>query len=498
MIVRDWLAAAAASRPSGTALTYYRDGQRHSLTLAELNTLVSRWTAALANFGVNPGDHVGLLMPNNEAAVFIILAAARRGAVLVPLNTRLTTDELGYQITKSRCATILFDPQLSEQIPTLDQGSVSLIEVRPELLPAGDFDAVYHDGAYDLNAVQAIIFTSGTTGQPKGAQITFGNHYFSALGSAARIGLDPGDSWLVCLPFYHVGGLAIIFRSLLYNTAVSLFDMRAGFDPAALMQHIVDEPVTLISLVPTMLWRMLDAGFADPAHLRLILLGGAATTPELIERCRGLRLPIVTTYGMTEATSQVATLLPEGVYAKPGSVGRPLMFTQVAVVDGHGAPLPAGEVGEIVVSGLSVMHGYFDETHDDKKRGNRLFTGDLGYLDADGDLWILQRRSDLIISGGENIYPAEVESVLRRHPAVADVCVVGVPDPEWGQRVAAAVVLKSNAVATADELTTFCRDHLAGYKIPRAYKFLKALPQTASGKVQRSAVQRLMAVNSAD
>src|SRR5690606_19213253 len=201
-----------------------------------------------------------------------------------------------------------------------------------------------------------------------------------------------------------------------------------------------------------------------------------------------------TTYGLTEAASQVATMLPAGVRTKPGSVGRPLLFTQVRIVDEVGQAVPAGTPGQILVSGPTVMAGYDGDEAATQQvlRNGELHTGDLGYLDEEGDLWILQRRSDLIVRGGENVYPAEVEAVLRRHPAVAEACVVGIPDAEWGQRVAAMVVLENGREVTAGELEAHCRQHLAGYKLPRVWRFVATLPQTASGKISRRAVQEEM------
>jgi O-succinylbenzoic acid--CoA ligase len=203
-------------------------------------------------------------------------------------------------------------------------------------------------------------------------------------------------------------------------------------------------------------------------------------------------LPIATTYGLTEAASQVATAPPAEVNRKPGHVGKPLMFSTVQIVDPQGQELPFGEIGEIAISGPTVMRGYYrqpDATAQTLRAGT-LYTGDLGYLDDEGDLWVVQRRADLIISGGENIYPIEVERALREHPAVADACVVGLDDAEWGQRVAAMVVRREALPVTEAELIAFCRTRLAGYKQPRQIRFVEALPQTASGKVRREVVRQ--------
>ncbi|RMF05138.1 MAG: o-succinylbenzoate--CoA ligase, partial [Chloroflexi bacterium] len=234
----------------------------------------------------------------------------------------------------------------------------------------------------------------------------------------------------------------------------------------------------------------IDQNTLTSPQLRVILVGGAEVSPQLADSCRELNLPVAATYGLTEAASQVATAAPGDTRRKPGSVGKPLLFSAVRVADPAGNSLPAGEIGEIVVSGPTVMAGYYrqpDATRQALRHGE-LFTGDLGYLDADGDLFVVQRRSDLIVSGGENVYPAEVERVLRSHPAVADACVVGLPDPEWGQRVAAMVVCAKPVAKAA--LRDFCRQQLGGYKQPRLFKFVESLPLTASGKVHRDAVRR--------
>lgn len=227
--------------------------------------------------------------------------------------------------------------------------------------------------------------------------------------------------------------------------------------------------------------------------MRVILLGGASAPLPLLEKARELNLPVAQTYGLTEAASQVATCTPEQTRAKPGCAGSPLMFTSVRIENEQGEPLPPGEIGEIVVSGSTVMREYDQNPDATAKtlRNGALHTGDLGYLDADGDLWVVTRRSDLIVTGGENVYPAEVERVLLEHPSVWEACVVGVDDIQWGQKVAAAVTLKNGEQATGEKIQAFCREKLAGYKIPREVRIVESLPMTASGKIQRGEVQKL-------
>jgi len=322
--------------------------------------------------------------------------------------------------------------------------------------------------------------------------LTFDNHLSSANASAYRIGIDVNDRWLSCLPLYHVGGLAVVFRSCLYGTAIVL---HKRFDVDAFHASLGRDAVTLTSVVPTMLHRLLQSrGAPWPESLRLVLLGGAAATPELLAAAWDAGLPVAPTYGLTEASSQVATALPGDAQPKPGTVGKPLFGAEVRIVDNEGRELPAGEIGEVTVRGPQVMAGYYrnEAATAQTIRDGWLYTGDLGYTDADGDLFLVQRRSDLIVSGGENVYPAEVEAVLRVHPAVAEACVVGVPDAEWGQRVAAAVQLRPGAALEESALLAFCRERLAGYKVPRQVRFVAELPQTASGKIERRRVVEML------
>jgi len=486
--MQDWLTARAYATPRATALII---GDRQ-WTYGELDQLVDHYGAGLLAQGVTPGQPIATLLPNGLASVCLIHAMARLGAVLVPLNTRLTSAELRWQIDQSDCRLVIYaaaTATVASELVANDFVAVdaATLTARPEKTMS------VSPHPFQLDAPQAIVFTSGTTGRPKGAVLTFANHFWGATASSYRLGLLPSDRWLSCLPLYHVGGLAVVFRSCLYGTAIVLHDR---FDLAAFDASLERDQITLTSVVPTMLQRLLALrqGRPWPPTLRHILLGGAAATPELLAESRQSGAPVATTYGLTEAASQVATLCPADVVRKPGSVGKPLMFTRVRIVDEAGNSLAAGEKGEIVVKGPTVMAEYYKNPDATAKtlRNGELFTGDIGFLDDEGDLWLVQRRNDIIISGGENIYPAEVEGVLRQHPAVADACVVGLPDAEWGQRVAALVECQPDTQVTAAELLAFSRQQLAGYKQPRLIAFTAALPQTASGKIERRTVVEIL------
>ncbi len=506
--MQDWLAARAQTTPQALALIF----RERALTYAELNQRVEGLCAGLLADGVEPGQAVAALLPNGVEYVCLVHALARLGATLVPLNTRLTASELAWQLAQTGAKRLLHDASLAGAAGRATDLAADSRPLRVDALAVENAAAAPSQNhppksdrspnqPFELNTPQAIVFTSGTTGQPKGALLTFANHFWSATASSYRLGLRPDDCWLSCLPLYHVGGLAVVFRSCLYGTAIALHErFEADAFNAALDEPAHERPVTLTSLVPTMLYRLLAARGEQslPPSLRLVLLGGAAAPGELLAAALARGVPVAATYGLTEAASQVATAEPATVRRKPGSAGKPLMFTAVRIVDtkagDNGASLPAGEIGEVVVSGPTVMRGYHgnaDATARTLRRGE-LFTGDVGYLDDEGDLWLVQRRSDIIISGGENVYPAEVEGVLRQHPAVAEACVVGVADVEWGQRVVALVALVSGESVSEAELLAFGRERLAGYKQPRRVRFTESLPQTASGKVARGEVARLM------
>lgn len=491
-LTTDWLRARTLASPE--ALAVITEGSAY--TFRELDAMVSRLCDCLRQEGVVAGEHIAILMPNSLAAVCAIFAMGRLGTIAVPLNTRLTQGEIIWQMKRADCNRMLCSPT-TEPVATEVAAATDLpLHVFPETpaeweawlapLPMSP-DATLSN--QDLSSLQAIQFTSGTTGFPKGAMITYANHLWGAIGSAFKLGVQANDRWLVCMPLFHVGGMAILFRSCLYGTAVVL---QRGFDEAAVLHSLAAEKITLISLVPTMLKRLLDAGLnTDRApDLRLILLGGAAAPASLLESTFDAKLPVAVTYGLTETASQVATMRPTEARAKPGSSGRPLLFSEIKTVDENGTMTAANQPGEVAVRGPSVMAGYYaDEaaTHATLHDG-WLYTGDIGYLDDDDDLWILNRRSDLIVSGGENIYPAEIERVLRVNPHVVEASVVGLPHPLWGQQVAALVQLDRPGAIDENELLNYCRQSLAGYKQPRLLAFIDEMPMTGSGKIHRHAV----------
>ncbi|MFI5177868.1 MAG: o-succinylbenzoate--CoA ligase [Vicinamibacterales bacterium] len=475
-VTTDWLRKRAWLTPSAPAVMLHDA----TLTFGELDERVDDVAAALAARGVGPGDRVALLLPNGLPFVELVHAVPRVGAILVPLNTRLTPAELSWQVADAGARLAVFD----DSTDALAAGSsrdaarthVAELHGHEQRLPAVE------DGG--LDRVHSIIYTSGTTGRPKGAMLTFGNHFWSAIGSALNLGLDPDDRLLACLPMFHVGGLAVLLRSAIYGQAAVVHE---SFDPQR-VNGAIDDGVTVVSVVSRMLARMLEErGHTPyPSTLRAVLLGGGPAPQPLLEACGARGVPVVQTYGLTEAASQVATLAPADALRKLGSAGKPLFPTEIRI-DRAGAEAAPGDPGEILVRGATVSPGYWNREDEPPAafRDGWLRTGDVGRLDDEGYLYVLDRRDDLIISGGENVYPTEVEAVLLSHPSVAEAGVYGVADERWGAVPAASVVARPGASVTADELGAFCRERLAKYKVPVSIRFVEALPHTAAGKLLR-------------
>jgi len=430
-----------------------------------------------------PAFPLALLLRDPLSFVTWFHAATLAGYTVLPLNQRLTAAELATQLADARALGLLGEAGderlagVARRLPGLRVTTApDPVHLPPPATPlCGE--------AVDLDAPLAVLFTSGTSGRAKGASLSWGNFLASARGAAECLGPVVRERWLASLPLYHVGGLSILARSVLFGAPVHLQDR---FDVEAVSEALEAGTIAAVSLVPTMLARLLDHRGARPAPdgLKLVLLGGAAAGAGLLRRAREAGWPVRATYGLTEATSQVAT-----ADAGPGDDEpplRPLPGVEVRV-QRDGRDVASGEAGEILVAGATVMIGY---AHDEAAsravlRGGWLHTGDIGFLDADGGLRVLDRRDDLVVTGGENVYPAQVEAVLLEHPDIAEAGVAGVPDGDLGTRVAAWVVRREGSRLDAASLDAFCRERLAGYQCPREYNFADALPRNAAGKLLR-------------
>lgn len=495
-LVPDWIASNAGRMPERTAIEVA--GER--LTFRQLDEEVSRLARRLSGIGVRPGDRVAGLLHNGLVAALLPHATLRLGAIAALLNVRLAAPELDAQLGVLEPRLLLVDALTVEIAKSLK--GVSPIGVDGESANTLG-DPALHDheepevslhAAHNAESVLAIVHTSGTTGLAKAAMLTVGNFLWSALSSSRNLSMIPDDRWLACMPLYHVGGLSIVTRAAIDGfTSV----VHPGFNAATVNRSVDNDGVTMVSVVAAMLQRMLDEreDRRFPESLRCVLAGGGPVPTRLVERCELLGVPLLQTYGLTETASQVATLAPQDAFGRPGSVGRALWPSAIRIADASSEQLPAGTEGEIQVRGPIVMAGYYNNPRATAAKvvDGWLRTGDIGRMDEDGYLYVLDRRDDLIISGGENVYPAEVEGVLLLHDSVREVAVVGVTDQEWGERVVALVGFTDSPVADLrSALDAHCRAHLAGYKVPREYVFVSdPLPRTPSGKTRRDEVRVL-------
>ena len=464
--------AQARRDPDGQALV----AAEQRWTWAELDADVGRAAGALVAAGMGPGDRLAILAANHPATVVLLFAVRRLGATLVPLNVRLAPEELRAQRDRVRPRLVLADAGRMDVLP----GAESL---EPWARRGGESAVA---GAPDPEADWALLFTSGTTGTPRVARLAVRAFDALARASAENLGPRPGDRWLCNLPLFHVGGLGTAVRCA-HDGATLVLHPR--FDAEAVVRAVRDEGITHLSLVARTLEQCLDVGLV-PGQLRGVLVGGGPVPPALIQRARAAGIPVLLTYGLTEACSQVTTERPGE--ADGQTAGAPLPGLEVRIVDAAGRPVPPGDEGTVAVRGPTLMRGYLDDEAATAAalRGGWLQTGDLGRLDARGRLTVLARRTDLILSGGENVYPAEVEAVLAAHPAVAEVAVVGRPDPRWGQVPVAVVVPRQTA--SPEELPglrAWARARLAAFKVPAEVLGATELPRTAAGKVDRAAVQ---------
>lgn len=487
----DWLRRRAFSNPDRLALIS-GDSRRTFAELDQRVDLAARW---LAGLGVSAGDHVALYLPNSLGFVELVHALARLDAVLVPINLRLTPDEVAWQLADAH-ASLLISSETPEPLRSALESQCPATRIQnidphaPDYTVAGDVDPPALVESHHPDDLHAIVYTSGTTGRPKGALISYGNHWWSAIGSGLNLGIHVDDRWMAVLPLFHVGGLSILMRSVIYGIAVVIHE---SFDPDAVNQSIRDDRVTIISVVSTMLRRMLVAQgeTSYPEWLRCVLLGGGPAPRPLLEECASRGVPVTQTYGLTESASQIVTLPPEDALPKLGSAGKAL-YPNELLIEADNRIAEPDEPGEILVRGPIITSGYFNrpDASEAALRDGWFHTGDAGYLDSDGYLYVLDRRDDLIVTGGENVYPAEVEAVLSGHPEIEEAGVIGIPDDEWGQRVIGVISCVAGSSPDAEEIRTWCRQYLAGYKIPvRVERIHEPLPRNAGGKLLRRSLR---------
>ncbi|HED66613.1 MAG TPA: long-chain-fatty-acid--CoA ligase [Planctomycetes bacterium] len=501
MIVR-FLIDTAARDPDAPAVI----SGTERLSYGELLEAVRRDAARLHGAGVRAGSRVAVLDANTVGFLISTFSVAWLGAVLQPLNTRLSPRELAEILRDAETKVLLAGESLRSTAEPLAR-EVEGLEVLDCGHPFGARPAAQlptpDPVPRDPGSLAHLYTTSGTTGRPKGVCLTHGNVVVHARNVVRELGIGPGDRWGHFAPMFH---LADAWANLALTLVGGVHVLLPRFDADAALECIERDRVTLTNLVPTMLTRMVAAATKrsfDPASLRLILSGGAPITPALVRRVlQTFRCEYVQTYGMTE-TSPYLTLgiLTDELRALPepqrlaylARTGRPFAGIDLEVVDEQGREVPRDDrtVGEIRVRGASVSPGYWRRPEETREvfRDGWLYTGDLAVIEEHGYVNIVDRKKDMILSGGENVYSAEVESVLAEHPAVQEVAVFALPDEDLGERVAAAIVLHEGERAEESELRAWCRERIAHYKVPREVRFLEELPRTGSGKVSKKVLR---------
>jgi len=453
------------------------------VTFHELNEKVIKLAGRLHNCGVEKGQHVAILMKNSIQFIVTVYALHYIGAISILLNTRLSDEEINYQLLNSDTNFLIVDKQPNLKVTN----EMKVLEINK--LNSNEYKEFNFQETFESTDIATMMYTSGTTGSPKAVLQTYSNHWNSAIASVLNLGLNQQDVWLVCLPMFHVGGLSTVYKSAIYGMKIVLTDKT---DAKTILRSIKKHQITILSVVTKVLNDLISITEEtnELSKIRAALLGGGPAPLPLLQKAQLLNVPVYQTYGMTETCSQIATLSPEFMLSKIGSAGKALFGCSLEIRDNQTKCLP-GVVGEIVVKGPNVSKGYYKIEHESDSTGY-FYTGDLGYVDEDGFLFVVDRRSDLIISGGENIYPAEIESVLLSHSAIKEAGVTGKKDNTWGKVPIAFVVAESNNPPSPIELIEFCRGKIAGYKIPKEIRYVQSLPRNATNKLVRRELLKLL------
>jgi long-chain acyl-CoA synthetase len=478
MIYVHSLGRALRFYPDRTALA--RDGR--SLTFRELHTRVEGIAGTLTSHGLGVGDRLALLLPNGPDYIELMYACSILGVIAVPLNTRLSTKEIDRVLEDARPHGIVRHSSLA--VPGVQLSWQHVIDEESLPTSSDPVPKVF----YDPEAVLGLIYTSGTTGQPKGVMVTHGNVLADIHNFNYWMRYTEGGTYLHAAPIFHIADFPSMFAAPAFGASQITIPK---FSAQTFCETVQREHVTHTVLVPTMinlLTQFRDAREYDLSSLRVLAYGGSPMAPELVHRTRELlpKVKLIQVYGLSETGFLTGLQDQEHTEDRLMSCGRPCPGVDLLVTATSGKQVEPGEAGELISRGANVMRGYWNNPEETAKafRDGFFRTGDIGRQDAAGYFYILDRLKDMIVTGGENVYSGEVEAVIYDHPAVREVAVFGVPDPQWGELVMACVVLKLGATLTADDLIAFCRRSLASYKLPRRVEFLETdLPKSSSGKM---------------
>lgn len=497
--------------PEKTAIIYYDGKEEKKITYKELNERVNRVANYMLSKGIKKGDRVSVLLFNCNEFLEIYFAASKIGAIFAPLNYRLAPPEVEFQLNDAGTKMLFFHPELTKVVdairdkvpvehyifvgdaaecPEWAEHYESVIAEQPVTEPKFEWKVNWEDP-------HVIMYTSGVTGRPKGCLMSYRKIFFNVFNADQYYdGLRPDDVYVSPLPLFHSGGLFIVAVPTLYKGGTYITMRR--FDPAKGLEFVEKYKATIFFALTTMVNFMLKAGTLykyDLSSLRKFLTGGERTPPYIWEELRKLSekfgFDVNTGFGLTE--NSILLFNPKVLKGKTQALGIPVFFCEVEILDENGNILPPRQIGEICVKGPTNMLGYWNMPEETKKafRFGWLHTGDLGYKDEDGYVYFVDREKDMYRSGGENVYPAEIEKILNDHPKILEVSVIGVPDEKWGETGMAFIVLKDGETITKEEILSYLEGKLARYKIPKYAVIVKELPHTASGKIQKVALKQL-------
>jgi fatty-acyl-CoA synthase len=507
----DWIKRHAERTPEKLAMVDAHTGRQ--FTYAQINMRANRFASYLQGIlGIQPGDRVSILAQNSSDYYEVLFACGKMGAILNTLNWRLAMPELLFILNDCAPRVLIYEPMFADTVEALrSRIGCEFYLVMGEEAPEGEWT---YEGALAAGAPEgvempplkysdtwAILYTSGTTGRPKGAQVTYGNFFYNAVGMGRAIDLTSKDVNLNVLPSFHIGGLGL-YAGPIFHAGGTLIVMRA-FDPGEFLRLVEDWKVTVLLLVPSiylMLAQFPDLDQYDRSSIRHWGSGGSSLPPSLVRQYAEKGIIIQQGFGMTETGPTVFIITQEEALRKAGSVGKPVLHTDVCIMDRDHNVLGPNEVGELCIRGGNVTTGYWNRpeataeailTHPATGAGGPwLHSGDAAQYDYEGFYYIVDRWKDMFISGGENVYPAEVENVIYHHPAVSEVAVIGVPHPTWQEVGRALIVVKEGHTLTEEEVVEFCRDKMARFKIPKSVVFVDDLPRTAAGKVLKRELRK--------
>jgi fatty-acyl-CoA synthase len=476
------------------------DSERR-LTYCELNQQVNRLARSLQALGLAQGDRCALLAYNCLEYVEVIFATAKLGVILVPLNWRLSPAELAFNFSDSGSDTLIFDSEFAEVVAQLKEKTTikRMVVLGNQTFPKADAyedllarqsdDEPKVDQPVGLDTAHIIMYTAGTTGRPKGAVLSQGASFWNATNLTLDMNFTPNDRNLSVLPMFHIGGIGLFTLPVLYMGGTVV--IQRTFDPAETLRLLKKEKITLffgVAAVFLFLIQHSDFNAEAFAKVRVVMSGGAPLPESLVRQYHEAGIVLQQGFGMSEAAPSISTLSKDLALKKAGSIGRALFHIEARVVDGDMNDLPVGVEGELVIRGPNLMQGYWNrpEATNEAFEGGWFHTGDIARMDEDGDLYIVDRKKDMFISGGENVYPAEVENAIFELPQVSETAVIGINDEKWGEVGLAVVSLKPEEQISGEDIIAFLKERLAKYKVPKQVIFIDQLPRNAAGKVLKN------------